>query len=83
MVRQGTGEAAVNAALDEHLPRDCVRLAARMCRPGTSVDVGQHQRGGALMELYAKIIATGLELTQACSAQRWVRPYSPWSRLRC
>jgi NADH-quinone oxidoreductase subunit G len=27
-VRQGTGEAAVNAALDEHLPRDCVRLAA-------------------------------------------------------
>jgi NADH-quinone oxidoreductase subunit G len=27
-VRQGTGEAAVNAALDDRLPRDCVRLAA-------------------------------------------------------
>ena len=27
-VRQGEGEAAMNAALDERLPRDCVRLAA-------------------------------------------------------
>ena len=27
-VRQGTGEADVNAALDDRLPRDCVRLAA-------------------------------------------------------
>ncbi|MFH1043892.1 MAG: NADH-quinone oxidoreductase subunit NuoG [Pseudomonadota bacterium] len=27
-VRQGSGEAAVNVALDERLPRDCVRLAA-------------------------------------------------------
>ena len=27
-VRQGEGEAAVNAALDDRLPRDCVRLAA-------------------------------------------------------
>jgi NADH-quinone oxidoreductase subunit G len=27
-VRQGTGEAVVDAALDEHLPPDCVRLAA-------------------------------------------------------
>jgi NADH-quinone oxidoreductase subunit G len=27
-VRQGGGEAAVNAARDDRLPRDCVRLAA-------------------------------------------------------
>jgi NADH-quinone oxidoreductase subunit G len=27
-VRQGTGEAAVNAAVDDRLPRDCVRLSA-------------------------------------------------------
>ena len=27
-VRQGTGDAEVNAGLDERLPRDCVRLAA-------------------------------------------------------
>ncbi|TSA16093.1 MAG: NADH-quinone oxidoreductase subunit G [Betaproteobacteria bacterium] len=28
MVKQGAGEAAVNAACDDRLPRDCVRLAA-------------------------------------------------------
>ncbi len=33
-VRQGAGEATVNAALDDRLPRDCVRLAAAHAATG-------------------------------------------------